>query len=118
MLVEFIRWLFGRDDPAHPDRERPTVRPGPPAAALHAGAAGAVALDSVCVVPFMRAVRARERPEMTMVFSMYRDVAGLVPPAFFAALLSFLELWSVFAATALGLVGCAWFARWIPRGMS
>lgn len=92
-------------------------RPGFVAAALLAGALGAVALDSVCMVPFMRAVKARERPEMTMVFSMYRDLAGLLPTAFFAALLSFLDLWSVFAATSLGLVGCAWLARWIPRGM-
>lgn len=92
-------------------------QPGHVAAALLIGALGAVALDSVCVVPFMRAVRARERPEMTMVFSMYRDLAGLLPTALFAALLSFLDLWSVFAATGLGLVACAWLARWIPRGM-
>jgi MFS family permease len=92
-------------------------RPGFVAAALLAGALAAVALDSVCMVPFMRAVKARERPEMTMVFSMYRDLAGLLPTAFFAALLSFLDLWSVFAATSLGLVGCAWLCRWIPRGM-
>jgi predicted MFS family arabinose efflux permease len=92
-------------------------RPGHVAAALLVGALGAVALDSVCVVPFMRAVKARERPEMTMVFSMYRDLAALLPTAFFAALLSFFELWSVFAATGLGLIACAWLARWIPRGM-
>ncbi|GIK96861.1 MAG: MFS transporter [Alphaproteobacteria bacterium] len=92
-------------------------RPGLTAAALLAAAVGSVALDSVCMVPFMRAVRGRERPEMTMVFSMYRDVAGLVPPAVFAALLSFLDLWSVFAAAAAFLAVCAWLARWIPRGM-
>ncbi len=91
--------------------------PGRTAAALLVAALGIVALDSVCVVTFMRAVRARERPEMTMVFSMYRDLAGLVPTAIFAALLSFFELWSVFAATGLGLLACAWLARWIPRGM-
>lgn len=92
-------------------------RPAMTAAALLVAALGAVALDAVCVVPFMRAVKARERPEMTMVFSMYRDLAGLLPTAFFAALLSFFELSSVFAAVGLGLVGCAWLARWIPRGM-
>ena len=92
-------------------------RPAYVAASLLVAALGVVALDSVCVVPFMRAVKARERPEMTMVFSMYRDLAGLVPTAIFAALLSFFDLGSVFAATALGLAACAWLARWIPRGM-
>lgn len=94
-----------------------TDRPGHVAAALLVAAVGVVALDSVCVVPFLRAVRARERPEMTMVFSMYRDLAGLVPTAVFAGLLSFFDMWSVFAATGLGLAACAWLARWIPRGM-
>lgn len=92
-------------------------RPGLAAAAILASAIGAVAVDSVCVVPFMRAVRARERPEMTMVFTMYRDLAGLLPPAFFAALLSFFDIASVFATVGIGLAGCAWLARWIPRGM-
>lgn len=94
-----------------------TDRPDFTAAALLVAALGAVALDSVGMVPFMRAVKSRERPEMTMVFSMYRDLAGLLPTAFFAALLSFFELTSVFAAVGIGLVGCAWLARWIPRGM-
>ena len=92
-------------------------RPGVAAAALLIAALGAVALDSVCVVPFMRAVKARERPEMTMVFSMYRDLAGLLPTALFAGLLSFLDLWAVFAAVGIVLFACAWLARWIPRGM-
>jgi predicted MFS family arabinose efflux permease len=87
------------------------------AAALLISALGSVATDSVCVVPFLRAVRARERPEMTMVFSMYRDLAGLIPTAVFSLLLSFFELGSVFAAVGLCLAGCAWLARWIPRGM-
>jgi len=91
--------------------------PGFAAASFLLAALGSVALDSVCMVPFMRAVRSRERPEMTMVFSMYRDMAGLVPPAIFGALLSFFDLWSVFASVGLFLVVCAWLARWIPRGM-
>jgi MFS family permease len=85
--------------------------------ALLVAALGAVMLDSVGVVPFLRAVRGRERPEMTMVFSLYRDMAGLLPPAFFAVLLSFFDLSSVFFATAAALMLCAWLARWIPRGM-
>lgn len=87
------------------------------AAGFVAAALGASALDAAAVVPFLRAVRARERPEMTMVFSLYRDAAGLLPPALFAVLLTFLPLPSVFAATGIALMLCAWLARWIPRGM-
>ena len=86
-------------------------------ACLLAGALAAVALDSVAFVPFLRAVRARERPEMTMVFGLYRDFANLLPPALFALLLSYFDLPSVFLATGLAMLLCAWLARWIPRGM-
>ncbi len=77
----------------------------------------AVTLDSVGYIPFMRAVRARERPEMTMIFSTYRDMAGLLPTALFALLLSFFDLSAVFLATGLALFGFAVLARWLPRGM-
>ncbi len=77
----------------------------------------AVGLDSVVGVPFLRSVRARERPEMTMVYGMYRDLAALLPFAFFSILLSVFDLRSVFAATGLFLVYCAWTSRWIPRSM-
>lgn len=80
-------------------------------------AIAAVALDSVCMVTFQRAVRARERPEMTTVFMTYRDVAALMSTTVFSLLLSFLGLWSVFAATGLWLGYCAFLARWVPRGM-
>jgi len=80
-------------------------------------AVAAVALDSVCVVTFQRAVRARERPEMTTIFMTYRDVAQLVSTGVFSLLLTFFGLWSVFAATGLWLAFCAWLSRWVPRGM-
>ena len=38
---------------------------------------GAVTLDSVGMVTFLRAVKTRERAEMTMVFTLYRDLAAL-----------------------------------------
>ena len=87
------------------------------AAALLFAALGAVSMDAIALVPYLRAVRARERPEMTMVFSLFRDTAGLVPLALFSGLLTFFDLTSVWAAVAAGLLGCAWLARWIPRGM-
>jgi len=80
-------------------------------------AVAAVALDSVTMVTFQRAVRQRERPEMTTVFITYRDMAQLGATALFGLLLSFLGLWSVFAATGLWLLTCAFLSRWIPRGM-
>src|SRR5262249_46454635 len=80
-------------------------------------AISAVALDSVCMVTFQRAVRARERPAMTTVFLTYRDVAALMSTTVFSLLLSFLGLWSVFAATGLWLGFCAFLARHVPRGM-
>jgi MFS family permease len=84
---------------------------------LGLSALAAVALDSVVGVPFLRAVKARERPEMTMVFSMYRDLAGLIPPMLFSLLLTFFDLPAVFVATAAFMIYCAWLARWVPRGM-
>jgi len=84
---------------------------------LLVGALCGVALDSVAHIPFLRAVRARERPEMTMVFGTYKDLAGLLPTALYTLLLSFLPLPSVFAATGLALVGFALLARYLPRGM-
>jgi MFS family permease len=76
-----------------------------------------VGLDSVVTVPFLRAVRSRERPEMTMVYGLYRDLAALLPTALFSGLLSFFDLRSVFVATGLFLVYCAWMSRWVPRSM-
>jgi hypothetical protein len=76
-----------------------------------------VSLDAVLIVPFLRAVRARERPEMTQVFMLYRDAAGLVAPAIFSILLSFFELRSVFLSAGLALLAAAWLARFIPRSM-
>jgi MFS family permease len=84
---------------------------------LALSAMAAVALDSVVSIPFLRAVKARERPEMTMVFSMYRDLAGLIPPMLFSLLLTFFELPSVFISVSLFMIYCAWLARWVPRGM-
>jgi hypothetical protein len=68
-------------------------------------------------IPFLRAVRARERTEMTMVYGTYRDLIGLSVPGIFTILLSFFGLWSVFVATGIMLFLYAWFARHIPKGM-
>jgi len=87
------------------------------AGALIAGALAITASDSVANVTFFRAVRKRERPEMTMVYSTYGDLAGLVSMGTFALLLSVFELWSVFAATGIAMLGFAALARRLPRGL-
>lgn len=94
-----------------------TASPGWLAAALLLAAVGAVGLDAVSIVPFLRAVRAREGPEMTMVFSLYRDSAALAPMALFALLLTFFDMPAVYGAVALGLLACAILAHWLPRSM-
>jgi hypothetical protein len=79
---------------------------------------GAVTLDSVGMVTFLRAVKTRERAEMTMVFTLYRDLAALIPFALFSLLLAlFDELWIVYGVVSVGLLSCAWLSRHIPRGM-
>ena len=81
------------------------------------GALGCVGMDAVGNIPFLRAVRAYERPEMTTVFRTYVDVSELLPPALFALLLSFLPLESVFAAQALLMFAAIWWIRYLPKSM-
>jgi hypothetical protein len=85
---------------------------------LVSSALGAITLDSVGMVTFLRAVRTRERAEMTMVFTLYRDLAALIPFLFFSVLLAFFdELWIVYGTVSIGLLGAAWLSRHVPRGM-
>jgi predicted MFS family arabinose efflux permease len=75
------------------------------------------ALDAVGNIPFLRAVRALERPQMTTVFRTYIDLSELLPSALFAVLLTFFGLASVFAATALLMLAIGLTARLLPRGL-
>jgi predicted MFS family arabinose efflux permease len=74
-------------------------------------------LDAVGNIPFLRAVRARERAEMATVFRTYIDLSELLPSALFALLLSFFGLESVFAATGVAMLAVAVFARHLPRAL-
>ncbi|WP_020592490.1 MFS transporter [Kiloniella laminariae] len=72
--------------------------------------------DAIGNLPFMVAVRPRERSEMTSVFMTYRDASELVPPGIYALLLRSFDLSAVFLATGalmFGIVGIA--ARVHPR---
>jgi len=90
----------------------------PPAAVIFllAGALGCSALDAVGNIPFLRSVRAHERPQMTTVFRTYLDMSDLLPPALFALLLSFFGLASVFCAAGLWMLAIGLTARLLPRG--
>jgi hypothetical protein len=74
-------------------------------------------LDAVGNVPFLRAVRARERAEMTTVFRTYIDLSELLPSALFALLLSFFGLESVFATTGVAMLAIGLVARHLPRAL-
>src|SRR3546814_8862935 len=58
---------------------------------LLVGAAATSALDAVGNIPFMRSVRAFERPQMTTVFRTYIDFSDLLPAGLFALLLTFYD---------------------------
>jgi predicted MFS family arabinose efflux permease len=73
------------------------------------------ALDAVGNIPFLRAVRAVERPQMTTVFRTYIDLSELLPSALFAVLLSFFGLASVFATTGVLMLAIGLTARLLPR---
>ena len=81
------------------------------------GGLGAVALDAVGGVPFLRAVRARERPEMTMVYVTFIQASQLLPTAAFAILLTFFDFPVIFVATSALLFWAVWISRHVPRSM-
>ena len=81
------------------------------------GSVWASTLDAVGNIPFLRAVRARERPQMTGVFRTYIDLSDLLPSAVFALLLSFFGLESVFATAGLWMLAIGLVARRLPRAM-
>ena len=82
---------------------------------LLASALGAVAVDSVAGVTFLRAVRPFERPQMATVFSIYRDAASVAPPLFFSVLLGFFPLPAVFIATGGFAISCGLLALKLPK---
>ena len=78
---------------------------------------GATVLDGGGNVAFLRAVRSRERSEMTGVFLTYRDTAQLAAPGLFAVLLLAFELPIVFATAGVWMLLSAQLSRYIPRRM-
>ncbi|MEX2643391.1 MAG: MFS transporter [Acetobacterales bacterium] len=85
------------------------------AALLIASAFAAGAIDGAGNVPFLRAVHAYERPEMTTVYLTYREAAQFTPPGLFAVLLQLIALPAVFAVTGAAMFALAWYSRYLPR---
>ncbi len=85
------------------------------AAMLIAAAAAAGTIDGAGNVPYLRAVRPRERPEMTTVYSSYRDVARLLTPGLYALLLQVFALPVVFTSSGVIMLVLARYARLIPK---
>ncbi len=82
------------------------------------GSVAASALDGVGGIPFLRAVRHRERQQMAAVYRTYIDFSELIPAVLFAIALLWLPIGMVFVITGLGLaiVGLvAW--RYLPHSL-
>lgn len=99
------------------------VLAGMPLAAIGSlmlGSVFLILLDVCGGLPFLMAVRAAERTEMSAVYASYRDVSGIVTPGVAWLVLLVAPLSAVFVAGGGGLI-LAWFlaARVHPRlGMS
>lgn len=85
---------------------------------LVVGSIFASGLDALAAVPFYRAVKPRERPQMTSVYRTFLDIGELLPTLIYGVLLGFFGLGSVFVALgifSLAVSAVAW--RYIPKSM-
>ena len=82
------------------------------------GSVAASALDGVGGIPFLRAVRPRERQRMAAVYRTYIDFSELIPAFVFAFALLWLPIGMVFVILSLGLALIGWVAwRHLPRSL-
>jgi hypothetical protein len=70
---------------------------------LLVGAVAGAALDGVGGIPFLRAVRARERAEMAGVYRTFIDMSELIPTLVYSVALLVLPLGAVFVLLGLWL---------------
>jgi MFS family permease len=85
---------------------------------LFIGAIANSALDGVGGIPYLRSVRAYERPQMTGVYRSYVDLSDLLPSLTYSFVLLVWPLGAVFCVLGvwLAIVGLiAW--RYLPRSM-
>jgi MFS family permease len=82
-----------------------------------AGAVFVVALDALGNIPFMRAVRSYERPQMTALFRTYIDLGDLLPGLVYLTLQGYFDLRSVFIASGILTLAVGLIATRLPRQM-
>jgi MFS family permease len=81
-------------------------------------AVGATGLDGVGAIPFMRAVRPRDRQRFTSVYRTFLESAEILPGFVFAIVLSFFPTSIVFIVMAVGmLVLCFLSWRYLPKSL-
>jgi len=78
-------------------------------------ALGGVTLDVLGNIPFMRMVKPRERIEMTMIFSTWREGSQLLTPLLVSTVLLFAPFEIFYVLLALLLFGAAIKASFLPR---
>jgi MFS family permease len=78
-------------------------------------AIGAVILDALGNIAFLRFVHPFERSEMTSVFRTYMELSQLLPAAAFAVLLTAFPIGAVFLLLGAYLLFTAGLARYLPR---
>ena len=78
-------------------------------------ALGGVTLDVLGNIPFMRMVKPRERTEMTMIFSTWREGSQLLTPLLVSIVLLFAPFEIFYILLALLLFGAAIKASFLPR---
>lgn len=78
-------------------------------------ALGGVTLDVLGNIPFMRMVKPRERTEMTMIFSTWREGSQLLTPLLVSTVLLFAPFEIFYVLLALFLFGAAIKASFLPR---
>jgi hypothetical protein len=70
-----------------------------------------ILLDVSAGLPFLLAVKAFERTEMSAVYSIYRDISGIITPGAAWLVLLFSPISGIFAAA-----GASLFAAWVLAG--
>ncbi len=92
--------------------------PAAAGAAMVAGAFFVATLDGLGPIPFLRAVRAHERPAMTTVYRTYLDASELLPPLAYVFLFMAFGFAGAFGALAILLAAMGLLTlRHLPRGM-
>jgi MFS family permease len=95
-----------------------TAHPWVAGAFLLIGAVAGAALDGVGGIPFLRAIKARERAEMAGVYRTFIDMSELAPTFVFSIVLLFLPLGSVFVVLGLWLAVVAALSwKYLPKSL-